>query len=134
MKGLASYWRLIPQRYNLIGTECRNCGSRFFPPRKICPRCRRQGDIVNHKFKGVGEIYSYTVIHAAPEGFEFQKPYILAIIKLDEGPLVTAQVVDCRPEKVEIGQRVEMVFRKIYAGGKEGTIRYGYKFRPAAVN
>jgi len=22
-----------------------------------------------------------------------------------------------------------MIFRKIYAGGKEGTIRYGYKFK-----
>jgi uncharacterized OB-fold protein len=129
MKGLASYWRLIPQRYNLIGTECTHCGEKFFPPRKICPNCRRHGEIRKYKFTGKGEIYSYTIIHAAPDGFEFQKPYPVAIIKLVEGPLVTAQIVDCKPDEIEIGSKVEMVFRKIFAGGKEGTIRYGYKFK-----
>ncbi|MBN2251253.1 MAG: Zn-ribbon domain-containing OB-fold protein [Candidatus Altiarchaeota archaeon] len=129
VKGLASYWRLIPQRYNLVGTECAQCGDRFFPPRKLCPNCRRAGSLKKYKFKGTGEIYSYTVIHAAPEGFEVQKPYVIAIIKLDEGPLVTAQIVDCKPDDVDIGKKVESIFRKIFAGGKEGTIRYGYKFK-----
>jgi uncharacterized protein len=129
MKGLASYWRLIPQRYNLIGTECHHCKEKFFPPRKICPNCRRHGEIKQYKFKGLGEIYSYSIIHAAPDGFEFQKPYALGLIKLVEGPLITAQIVDCKQDEVEIGKKVEMVFRKIFAGGKEGTIRYGYKFK-----
>ena len=129
VKGLASYWRLIPQRYNLIGTRCKNCGEKFFPPRKLCPKCRRAGEIEKFKFSGNGEIYSYTIIHTAPEGFEFQRPYVMAIIKLDEGPWVTSQIVDCKPEDVEIGKKVRMVFRKIIAGGKEGTIRYGYKFK-----
>ncbi len=129
MKGLASHWRLIPQRYNLIGTECQNCCEKFFPPRQFCPTCRRLGKTKDFKFSGNGEIYTYTVIHAAPEGFEFQKPYVVGIIKLDEGPLVTAQIVDCKLEDVQIGKRVRSVFRKIIAGGKEGIIRYGYKFR-----
>lgn len=129
VKGLASYWRLIPQRYNLVGTECTRCGEKFFPPRKFCPNCRRHGTIRKYKFSGKGEIYSFTIIHAAPDGFEFLKPYPLALIKLVEGPLVTAQIVDCRPEDVAIGKKVETVFRRIYACGKEGTIRYGYKFR-----
>ena len=129
VKGLASYWRLIPQRYNLIGTECEKCGEKFFPPRKLCPTCRRSGDIKEFKFSGNGEIYSYTIIHAAPEGFEVQKPYAMAIIKLDEGPCITSQVVDCELGDVDIGKRVEMVFRKIIAGKDGGTIRYGYKFK-----
>ena len=127
-QGLASFWRLIPQRYNLIGSECTHCGEKFFPPRKLCRNCRRLGAIRKFKFSGKGEVYSFTVIHAAPDGFEFQKPYVLAIIKLVEGPLVTAQVVDCKPEDVDIGCKVESIFRKIYSSGKEGTIRYGYKF------
>jgi len=128
-KGLASYWRLIPQRYNLMGTECSHCGEKFFPPRRLCPNCRRQGTLKNLKFSGRGEIYSHTLIHAAPEGFEFQKPYFVGVIKLEEGPLVTAQIVDCKPDEVEIGKKVEMVFRKLCACGSEGTIRYGYKFK-----
>jgi len=128
-KGLALHWRLIPQRYNLVGTECLKCGRKFFPTRQLCPECRRAGDIKEVKFSGEGEIYSYTIIHTPPEGFDFMKPYALGIIKLVEGPLVTAQLVDCKPEDLEIGKRVELVFRKIIADGSSGIIRYGYKFK-----
>ncbi len=128
-KGLAPHWRLIPHRYNLVGTECSTCREKFFPPRTLCPNCRRSGSIREFKFSGKGEIYTYTVIHTPPEGFEYQKPYIVAIVKLDEGPHITSQIVDCSPEDVEIGKRVEKVFRKVIADGSSGIIRYGYKFR-----
>jgi len=129
VKGLPSYWRLIPHRYNLIGTECENCKEKFFPPRKLCPNCRRKGKIREYKFSGKGEIYSYTVIYAPPEGFEYLKPYVVAIVKLEEGPKVTSQIVDCKPEEVAIGKKVEMVFRRVLTSSKESSIRYGYKFK-----
>ena len=126
---LALHWRLIPHRYNLIGTECKSCCEKFFPPRLLCPTCRRKGRISDFKFSGNGEIYSYTTIHAPQDGFEFQKPYVLGIIKLAEGPLVTAQIVDCKPDDVKIGKKVKSVFRKIMAEGDDGIIVYGYKFK-----
>lgn len=129
VKGLPSYWRLISHRYNLIGTECENCKEKFFPPRKLCPNCRRLGKIKEFKFSGRGAIYSYTIIHSPPEGFEHLKPYVVAIIKLDEGPMITSQIVDCKPEDVAIGKKVEMVFRRVLSTSKEGSIRYGYKFK-----
>lgn len=128
-KGLALHWRLIPQRYNLVGTECLKCKEKYFPPRQLCPNCRRSGEIREVKFSGEGEIYSHTTIHAPSEGFELIKPYMLAIIKLVEGPMLTTQIVDCKPEDLEIGKKVEMVFRKIIADGSSGIIRYGYKFK-----
>ncbi|MFH1054489.1 MAG: Zn-ribbon domain-containing OB-fold protein [Candidatus Altiarchaeota archaeon] len=128
-EGLALHWRLITTRYNLIGTECKTCGQKFFPPRNICPQCRRKSRIEKFKFSGNGEIYSYTIVRAAPTGFDYQKPYVIAIIKLDEGAMCTAQVIDCDPEKVRIGDKVERVFRKIMADDDSGIIRYGYKFK-----
>jgi len=128
-EGLALHWRLLPHRYNLIGTCCTTCGQKFFPPRNICPDCRRKGHIEKFKFSGEGEIVSYTVVRAAPTGFEYQKPYVVAIVGLKEGAKCTAQIVDCTPEEVMIGQRVENVFRKIMADDEHGIIRYGYKFR-----
>jgi len=129
-EALALHWRLIPARYNLIGTECRTCHQKFFPPRNICPDCRRKGRIEKFKFSGEGEVFSSTVIRAPPVGFEYQKPYCVAIIKLKEGPMCTAQISDCDPETVKIGDKVELVFRKVIADDESGIIRYGYKFRP----
>jgi uncharacterized protein len=128
-EGLALHWRLIPPRYNLIGTECKTCGRKFFPPRNICPDCRRKSHIEKFRFSGDGEIYTYTVVRVPPTGFEFQKPYVIAIVKLVEGAMCTAQVVDCNPDDVKIGSKVRMTFRKIIADDDSGIIRYGYKFK-----
>ncbi len=128
-EGLALHWRLLQPRYNLIGTQCKTCGRHFFPPRNICPDCRRKSDMAKFKFSGEGEIYTYTVVRVPPTGFEYQKPYVIAIVKLKEGAMLTTQVVDCSPEEVEIGAKVRMVFRKIIADDEDGIIRYGYKFK-----
>jgi uncharacterized protein len=79
---------------------------------------------------GRGEIYSFSTMYNAPQGFEDQKPYTIALVKLDEGPMVTAQLTDVDASEVKIGLRVEMVTRKLREDGAEGQIIYGYKFRP----
>ena len=79
-------------------------------------------------FAGTGEVYSFTTLQETPEGFDDQAPYMLALVKLDEGPLVTAQLTDI-DDPVAIGDRVEMVTRKLTTEGSRGMIVYGYKFR-----
>jgi len=128
---VARFWREIPQRYNLIGNKCENCGKVFFPPKESCPICRRNsiGKMKELKLRGRGQIESYTIIHVAPENFEEQVPYPIAIIKLEEGPKVTAQIVDCELDDVKIGMNVESTFRRIQEDGYIGAIYYGYKFK-----
>ena len=79
---------------------------------------------------GRGEVYSFSTMYNAPHGYEDQKPYTIALVKLDEGPVVTAQLTDVDSADVRIGLRVEMVTRKLREEGAEGQIIYGYKFRP----
>jgi len=130
-QGLALHWRLIPQRYNLEATKCATCGTHFFPKRHFCPNCRRKGKVEETSLSGRGEVFAHTTIHAPPAGFDNQKPYALGIIKLEEGAMVTAQIVDANPDEVEVGMKVELAFRRIMADSEGGIIKYGYKFRPA---
>jgi uncharacterized OB-fold protein len=125
----AKHWRLKSQRYNLVGEECDKCGTKLFPPRDVCVECAAPAKEL-YTFTGLGEIYSYTTIYDAPAGFEPYAPYTVALVKLDEGPLVTAQLTDCDEQEIGVGMPVEMVTRKIRSDGDEGTIVYGYKFRP----
>ncbi|SES75375.1 hypothetical protein SAMN04488587_0804 [Methanococcoides vulcani] len=127
---VARFWRNQIHRYNLVGTHCKTCDSYYYPPRNVCPKCRRDGEIESHKFSGPGEIVTYTVIHTAAEGFEHQAPYVLGIVQLDEGPRFTSQIV-CKPEDVHIGMKVKPVFRKLGEGGDRGMIYYGTKYIPA---
>lgn len=85
---------------------------------------------LKHNLIGLGEVYSFSTMYNAPKGFEDQKPYTVALIRMDEGPLLTAQLTDVDHDQVTIGMRVEMVTRKIREDGNEGQIIYGYKFRP----
>ncbi len=126
--GVPRFWREIPYRYQMIGTRCTKCNGAFFPPRIICPTCRGSGKIEEVKFSGKGQVFTYTVVRVPPEGYERQAPYVVAIIRLDEGPRITSQVVDCEPEEVGIGTRVRAVFRRISEEGPAGAIYYGYKF------
>jgi uncharacterized OB-fold protein len=123
------FWREIPNRYNLIGTRCGNCNKVYFPPRYICPSCRRTGKLEPYKLERRGKIVSYTVIHVGANGFEDQVPYVLAIIELKDGPRLTAQVTDCDPSDVKIGDEVELVFRRMGEESEDGILYYGYKAR-----
>jgi len=129
--GVARFWREIPQRYNILANECGSCNRVFFPPKESCPDCRRKsmGKMKEVKLSGKGEVVTYTIIHVGQEDFEEQVPYAIAIIKLDEGPQITAQIVDCELDEVKIGMKVESTFRKIKQDGSTGAIYYGYKFK-----
>ena len=59
---------------------------------------------------------------------------MVALVKLEEGPMVTAQLTDVDFADVQIGMPVEMVTRKLRTDGAEGMIIYGYKFRPMELS
>jgi len=149
------HWRLKEQRLRLIGEVCGNCDEKIFPPRDVCPHCRKEAK-KKFEFSGKGEVLSFTVMQEAPAGYEEYAPYVVALVKLEEGPVITAQLTDLETQqgtrkakmdqdrgwppvyievpttdfRVEIGMPVEMVTRKQKEDGDAGLIHYGYKFRP----
>lgn len=127
------HWRLKKQRYNLVGEICEHCDAKVFPPRDICPECGEEAKTL-YDLSGKGEVYSFTTVYDPPAGFEDFVPYTVAMVKLEEGPLVTAQLTDVPNVDVKIGMSVEMVTRKLRSATDErGMLVYGYKFRPAVA-
>ncbi len=124
-----SSWRTRHQRYSLIGEVCPACDKHIFPPRDVCPHCDQPAGPA-HKFNGTGMVFSYTTLFQPPAGFERQAPYVVALVQLDEGPMLTAQLTDVEADEVEIGMKVEMVPRKLMEDGPQGQVHYCYKFRP----
>ena len=114
---VAKHWRMKAQRY-YMGQE----GN--------VPATTTQTEAEDFQFNGRGELYSYSTVYDAPAGYEGQAPYTVALIKLEEGPLVTAQLTDVDADELEIGMPLEMTTRKLRTEGEEGMILYGYKFRP----
>ncbi len=131
---IARYWRETPRRYNLGGSRCTACGTVYFPPRTVCPACTRHRLSIEKmeafQLSGTGEVVTYTVVHEAAEGFEMQVPYVVALVRTVEGPVLTGQIVDLDPSDVRIGMRVRATFRKLREEGRAGVIHYGYKFAP----
>ncbi|MFA6329247.1 MAG: Zn-ribbon domain-containing OB-fold protein [Candidatus Micrarchaeia archaeon] len=121
-------WRMIPEKYYIMGSHCSTCKNDFFPFRQICPNCRRLGKVSEKRMPPTGTIYSFTEVSAPPSGFEFESPYPLAIIELDNKVKILAQIVDCPMEKIKIGSRVTMRFRRVGDDDEESAISYGYKF------
>ncbi len=140
----------------LEGEICEHCDAKLFPPRDICPHCQQEAK-KKFIFSGKGTVYSYTVMQEAATKFEEYTPFVVALVKLEEGPMVTAQLtdleishgkkitkmdqmggykeelieVDTTDFKIEIGMPVEMVTRKNSEDGDRGLIDYSYKFRPS---
>ncbi|AJC71801.1 AcaC [Thermococcus guaymasensis DSM 11113] len=125
---VSRYWRHFREKYRLIGGKCEN-GHVFFPHRQVCPVCGSR-NVEEYEFSGKGKVISWTIVRNPPSGFEYYKPYPLALVQLEEGPVVLAQLTDVDPEEIDFGMEVEAVTRKVREFEEDGIILYGYKFRP----
>ena len=126
---IPDYWRSRKSRLRFEATSCSNCGKIHFPPKKICMDCSSEKQDVL-QLSGNGKVISWTIIRDPPAGFEKQIPYAFAVVELEEGPQLTAQLTDIALDKITEGMEVEFAFRKLYDLGLDSIIIYGPKFRP----
>ena len=126
---LPRYHRLRGPYYRLEGSVCPGCSGRYFPPRPVCPACRKAG-LEPFAFSGRGSLYSWSRVLQPARGFASMAPYTVGMVRLEEGPLISAQLADTDGVDLSIDMPLEMVTRKIRDAGEHGYIVYGYKFRP----
>lgn len=109
----------------LLLQRCTACGMHQFYPRLMCVHC----DAADPEWvpaSGLGRIRSFTVVRrAVSAAYAPEAPYVVALIALDEGPVLMSNVVDCDIESLAVGDRVQVLFE---AWTEEITVP---KFRPA---
>jgi len=126
---LPRFHRLRGPYYRLEGSACPDCSHYFFPPRPVCPACKSSG-LPSFTFSGRGTLYSWSRVLQPARGYASMAPYFVGMVRLEEGPLVSAQLADADGVDLAIDMPVEMVTRKIRDADEHGYIVYGYKFRP----
>ena len=98
------YFTAAKEGVLLVG-KCNDCSEYHFYPRLICPHCNSdKTEWV--PAKGTGVIYTYSTMRRGTP-----VPYTIAYVTLDEGVSIMSNIVDCDPDSLKIGDKVELVFK-----------------------
>ncbi|XAH22040.1 Zn-ribbon domain-containing OB-fold protein [Xylophilus sp. GW821-FHT01B05] len=112
------YWAAARER-RLVIRKCKACSQLHFMPRHLCPHCwSDQLEWIDAK--GTGSIHSFTVMRRASDpAFAHLVPYVVALIDLDEGPRMMANILGADALESAIGDRVQVTFE---ARGEEAKV------------
>ena len=105
------YWAAAA-RGELVIQECVSCGERQFYPRAFCTSCGGETRWITASGQGI--VHTFTVIrqYGMPP-FKDELPYVVAMVKIAEGPMIMGNVTGCPVDDVHIGMPVEVQFTKI---------------------
>lgn len=100
--------------------RCAHCGTLAIPPQYVCENCQSTHfDRAN--ILGRGKVYSHTTIRVAPEGFQNQVPYKIALVDLKPRLRITARIVQDEEREIDVGE--DLIFDRVD--------QFGYWFRVA---
>jgi hypothetical protein len=101
----------------LVAPRCTGCGTFVLPPQPFCFQCQGES-FAWTELPGTGTVYSFTVVrHPLHPRLADVVPYVSGVIELDgtqgAGARVLANITDCDPESVRIGDRVRVWFDRV---------------------
>jgi len=98
------FWAAAAEGRLLI-QHCPACGHRQFYPRAWCTACGAEP--AWEEVSGRGTVHTFTVIRQqGAKPFRDEIPYVVAIVELEEGPRMMANITGCPVEDVSIGMAV----------------------------
>ncbi|GIK48803.1 MAG: Zn-ribbon domain-containing OB-fold protein [Hyphomonadaceae bacterium] len=93
--------------------QCEDCSKFIFYPRVACPHCASER-IAWRTASGRGTVYSYTVVeNNAPSAFIADMPFVVAVIRLEEGVQMLSNIVGCDPDKLRCDMEVVVTFERL---------------------
>ncbi|MFX1325669.1 MAG: Zn-ribbon domain-containing OB-fold protein [Promethearchaeota archaeon] len=101
----------------LMGSKCQKCDEIYVPPRKLCTKCNST-DLKWVEMSGNGKIAACSSISVGTtfmvnKGYSMKKPYCFSVIELEEGPMISGQLIgvdETKPETILIGTPVKLSF------------------------
>lgn len=119
----AAFWQAAA-RSQLLVQRCDACGHHQHYARPFCTACRGRS-LQMVRCTGRGLLHSFTVVHRAP--FEdLPAPYVVALIKLEEGPMLLSHVVDADLGTLRCDMPVHVDFQPLREGIVLPVFRTGY--------
>jgi uncharacterized OB-fold protein len=109
----SEFWKAAAD-HRLVLPRCNRTGQYFFPPERCVPGTDST-DWGYVESGGRGTVYTFSVVHR-PVSSDFEAPYVLAVVDLDEGVPVLTNIVECAPEAVRVGMPVEVTFLDVDGG------------------
>ena len=118
----------------LMGSKCKNCGAMYVPPRKICVKCNST-DSEWIEMSGKGKIAAFSCIGVGTtfmvgKGYSMKQPYCFSVVELDEGPMISGQLIgvdESKPETINVGMPVKVTFIETEIKGDEPRIDLGFE-------
>jgi uncharacterized OB-fold protein len=97
----------------LLIKRCADCGRAHFYPRPFCPFCWSAA-VSWEAASGQAALYTWSVVHHNDlPPFSERIPYVAAVVDLAEGPRMMTNVVDCDPDRLEVGMRLHVAYREL---------------------
>lgn len=114
----APFWEAAG-RGQLMIQRCNACGTVRFPATTYCPSCRSD-DYGWVNASGRGRVFSWIVVrHPVPaSAYKNDVPYVVALVTLDEGPRMVANIIGCAPDSITADMRVSVSFADAAEGFK----------------
>ena len=96
----------------LLLQRCTDCGTVYFPPREFCPD-NGSSNVEVFEASGKATLISYTINQRQHPSFD--GPYAIAIVQLEEGPMMMTNIVECdqTPEALQLDMPLSVVFEKV---------------------
>jgi uncharacterized OB-fold protein len=122
-------------QHKLLGSRELSSGHLFLPPRMLDPETLA-ADMEWVEFSGKGKLVAFTVIYVGSSamiaaGYDRKNPYCVGIVETEEGPKISAQILDLdlsKPETIQIGMPLEVVYIERAEGEAKKTF---LGFKPA---
>jgi len=112
-------------KFSFSGSRCTECGFVHLPPARVCHRCGATDQLEEARLADTpGTVATYTVDRLA---YSPSPPLIDAVVNFDGGGRYALEVADADPDRLAVGSRVELTFRRLFTAG--GVHNYFWKAR-----